>query len=181
MNWLEIIKFSFKKCIYFNRRLNVEWRYLVNSGSFITIRINPSRKYNLRESKRIFRSTINSCSARIRVSLEYDLMTLNVTPPLLSCTSSQTESGIDFHFQPSPAILPLRAVLVPRPQNYPRLVESLISGVGVRAESDFWWYLSGAPRGPTRFLNADVSFARFVPSEVFNEIKFRVEAGILRE
>lgn len=101
--------------------------------------MNPLRKYNLCESTRIFRSSINSCSARIRVSLEYDLTTLNVTPPPLSCTSSQTESGIDFHFQPSPAILPLRAVLVPRPQNYPRLVESLISGVGVReAESDFW-------------------------------------------
>lgn len=38
------------------------------------------QKYNLRKNTRIFRFTIDSCSYRIRVSLEYDLTTSNILP-----------------------------------------------------------------------------------------------------
>lgn len=149
---------------------------------------NPNKffqqKYNLRKNTRIFRFTIDSCSYRIRVSLEYDLTTSNILslPHFLHSLLSLRPNSASISIFNPPPLPSTRDPCSPRPQNYPRLVESLISGVEIReAESDFWWYLSGAPRGPTRFLVASVSSARFAPGEVFNEIKFRVEAGILRE
>lgn len=116
----------------------------------ITIEINSPRKHNLRESTRIFRSAINSCSTGIRVPFEYYLTTSNVTLPLHPLFSLLVLFHLlvdrirhRFPFStvscaPSPS---RRAeVLVPRFRNYPRLVESLISGVRVHeaGESDFW-------------------------------------------
>lgn len=62
MNRLELMKFSFKKTHLFWSKNS--WS---DDRSFITTGINSSSKYNLPESKRIFRFTINSCPTRIQV------------------------------------------------------------------------------------------------------------------
>jgi len=100
------------------------------------IRMNPLRKYNL-HTKAFPVLLLIVVPAEFKFSLDYDLTTSNVTPPILSCTSFQTEFGIDFHSQLFPPFM--RSPCSSSPKLPSVLVESLISGAGVReAESDFW-------------------------------------------
>jgi hypothetical protein len=167
-------------------QLKVEERFIAiweeerSDDSFIHFKLlhvmiqlqNKSPNRNLRERTGVF-PTLSPLSIELFLrNTSFPTNTIQwcrVQPSSFSAAFG-AEFDIVFHFQPSSA-RPSRVVLVPCRRNYLRLVESLISGLGgwLRCLVISFWCAT--------WPDVRVSPSRFAPSEVFNEIKSRVEAG----